>query len=54
MKKSCYIILSSSKYEIITRLALNDITLERKSVIRVSAIWLQDNIQWGCNKNKFA
>ena len=48
-KKSCYIEFSRSKSEFSTRLALNGIALERKSVIRVLGVWLQDDMKWDYN-----
>ena len=48
-KKSHYIIFSRSKTEFSTRLSLNEATLERKSVIRILGIWLQDDLKWDFN-----
>ena len=48
-KKSHYIIFSRAKSEFSTRLMLNEITLERKSVIRILGLWLQDDLKWDYN-----
>ena len=48
-KKSSYIVFSRSKSEFSTRLTLNNITLERKSVIKILGVWLQDDLKWDFN-----
>ena len=48
-KKSHYIIFSRAKSEFSTRLMLNEVTLERKSVIRILGLWLQDDLKWHYN-----
>ena len=53
-KKSCYIIFSRSKSEFSTRLTLNEVTLERKSVLRILGLWLQEDLKWDYNTKQFA
>ena len=45
-KKSNYIVFSRSKHQFNTRLNLNGIMLERKSVVKVLGIWLQEDLKW--------
>ena len=48
-KKSAYIVFSRSKTQFSTRLTLNEVTLERLSVIKILGIWLQDDLKWNYN-----
>ena len=47
--KCSYIVFTRSKSEFSTRLSLNEVTLERKSVVRILGLWIQDNMKWDYN-----
>ena len=47
--KCSYTIFTRSKSEFSTRLTLNNVTLQRKSVVRILGLWLQDNLKWDYN-----
>ena len=42
-------IFSRSKTAICTRLSLNNVPLQRKSVIKILGLWLQDDLKWDYN-----
>ena len=48
-KKSAYIVFSRSKDEFSTRLALNEVSLDRMSVIKILGVWLQEDLKWDFN-----
>ena len=47
--KCSYIIFSRSKKEFSTRLTLNEVTLQRKSVFKILGLWLQEDMKWDFN-----
>ena len=47
--KCSYIVFTRSKSEFSTRLTLNQVTLERKSVVRILGLWIQDDMKWDYN-----
>ena len=47
--KCSYIIYFRSKSEFCTRLKINNVLLERKSVIKVLGVWLQEDLKWDYN-----
>ena len=47
--KSSYIIFSRTKDPFSTRLKINNITLERKSVIKILGVWFQEDMKWNFN-----
>ena len=48
-KKSSYIVFKRSKSDFSLRLTLNGVTLERKRVIKILGIWLQEDLKWNFN-----
>ena len=47
--KSNYIIFSRSKETFATRLKVNDITLDRMSVIKLLGVWITEDMSWSRN-----
>ena len=48
-KKCSYIVFSRSKSQFCTRLNINNVLLERKSVIKILGLWLQEDLKWDFN-----
>ena len=48
-RKSSYIVFSRSKEAFSTRLKINNITLERKNVIKILGVWFQEDLKWNYN-----
>ena len=47
--KSNYIIYTRSKQEFSTRLAMNGITLEKVSAVKLLGVWLDEDMSWETN-----
>ena len=48
-EKSNYIIFSRSKSDFATRLNMNNINIDRMSVVKVLGVWLQEDLGWDTN-----
>ena len=47
--KCSYIVFTRSRMEFSTRLSLNKIALQRKSVVKILGLWLQEDMKWDYN-----
>ena len=48
-KKSSYIVFTRSKSDFSLRLSLNGVTLDRKRIVKILGIWLQEDLKWNFN-----
>ena len=52
--KSNYLVFSRSKEPFATRLTMNSVTLERKSVTKILGMWISEDLSWSKNCQEMA
>ena len=52
--KSNYLVFSRSKEPFATRLTMNSVTLERKSVTKILGMWISEDLSWSKNCQEIA